>query len=104
MKPLSELQQRVYDVLDTPADTDVAIYKLYEAAYQTNVHVVQNGVLLLGVRTRVMQQRLGSVIARINEKLADEKAKAAKPKGRPANVDDGTASCLGWNYHKMNNM
>jgi len=80
MKPLSELQQRVYDVLDTPADTDVAIYKLYEAAYQTNVHVVQNGVLLLGVRTRVMQQRLGSVIARINEKLADEKARVVPGK------------------------
>lgn len=68
-KPLSELQQRVYDLLVSPADTDVPIYKLYEAAYQTNVHRVQKGILLLGVQPRTMQQRLGSVIARINEKL-----------------------------------
>jgi hypothetical protein len=68
-KPLSELQQRVYNLLASPADADVPIYKLYEAAYQTNVHRVQKGVLLLGVQPRTMQQRLGSVIARINEKL-----------------------------------
>lgn len=71
MKPLSEIQQRVYDVLAEVPNTDVAIYKLYEAAYQTNVHVLQGpkGVLSLGVQPRTMQQRLGSVIARINEKL-----------------------------------
>lgn len=68
-KPLSELQQRVFDLLSATPDTDVAIYKLYEAAYQTNVHRTQQGVLILGVRPRTMQQRLGSVIARVNEKL-----------------------------------
>ena len=69
LKPLSELQQRVHDVLAGTPDTDVAIYKLYETAYRTNVHRIQNGVLILGARPRTMQQRLGSVIARINEKL-----------------------------------
>ena len=68
-KPLSELQQRVYNLLVSPADADVPIYKLYEAAYQMNVHRVQKGILLLGVQPRTMQQRLGSAIARINEKL-----------------------------------
>lgn len=68
-KPLSELQQRVYDLLAAPADTDVPIYKLYEAAYRMNVHRIQQDVLILGVQPRTMQQRLGSVIARINEKL-----------------------------------
>lgn len=69
---LSELQKRVFDVLNEPPSTDVEIYKLYEAAYEINVHKFQKGQLLLGVRTRVMQQKLGSVIARINEKLAEE--------------------------------
>lgn len=68
-RPLSELQQRVYDLLASPPDTDVAIYKLYEAAYKINIHRIQQGVLILGCEPRTMQQRLGSVIARINEKL-----------------------------------
>lgn len=70
MTPLSDLQQRVYDVLAASPDADVPIYLLYEAAYRQNVHKVQQGVLLLGLRPRTMQQRLGPVVARINEKIA----------------------------------
>jgi len=69
MAPLSDLQQRVYDVLAAAPNTDVPIYLLYEAAYRTNVHRIQNGTLILGLRPRVMQQRLGPVVARINEKI-----------------------------------
>jgi len=68
-KPLSELQARVYSELAAPPNTDVPIYKLYEAAFNTNVHQFYKGQLILGMQSRKMQQRLGSVFARINEKL-----------------------------------
>lgn len=66
---LSEVQKRVYDILAASPDVDVEIYKLYEAAYQTNVHKIQRGQLILGVEPRTMQQRLGPIIARVNQKL-----------------------------------
>lgn len=69
MTTLSELQRRLYDALNSPPDTDVEIYKLYEATYNTSVHAVTQGVVVLGLTPRTMQQRLGPVIARVNEKL-----------------------------------
>lgn len=54
----------------TPGE-DVAIYKLYEAAHSVNVHRIVNGKLLLSVEPRIMQQRLGAFISRINKKLPD---------------------------------
>ena len=68
-KPLTDRERRVFDLLNAEPNTDVEIYKLYEAMSQSQVHLFQNGVLLLGITPRTMQMRLGSVIARINEKL-----------------------------------
>lgn len=56
---LSNLQKRVYDTL--ALDEDVKIADMHKAAYPAS-HTSDTEV-------RVMQQRLGSVIARINEKL-----------------------------------
>ena len=50
-------------------DTDVPIYRMYEAAYDTEVHKIQNGQLILGMQPRTMQQRVGPIIMRINQKL-----------------------------------
>lgn len=68
-KLLTDRERRVFDLLNAEPNTDVEIYKLYEAMSQSQVHLFQNGVLLLGITPRTMQMRLGSVIARINEKL-----------------------------------
>lgn len=56
---LSHLQKRVYDTL--VLDEDVRIADMHKAAYPTS-HTEDTEV-------RVMQQRLGSIIARINVKL-----------------------------------
>lgn len=68
-KPLTDRERRVFDLLNSPPDVDVEIYKMYEAMSQSQVHLFQNGVLLLGITPRTMQMRLGSVIARINDKI-----------------------------------
>lgn len=60
---LSPLQKRVYDALKL--NTDVLISELHAAAYPAS-HSADAEV-------RVMQQRLGSVIARINEKLQNRR-------------------------------
>lgn len=59
---LSDLQQRVVDVL--PPNKDVAIVDIYSAAYPERM----SGDLF-EVAVRDMQQQLGPLIARINEKL-----------------------------------
>ena len=56
---LSHLQKRVYDAL--VLNEDIRIADMHKAAYPAS-HSEDTEV-------RVMQQRLGSVIARINEKL-----------------------------------
>lgn len=69
MTQFTDMQQRVYDVLKANENEDVPIYKLYEAAYQTSVHRMQKGQLILGITSRTMQQRLGTLFAGIRRKL-----------------------------------
>lgn len=73
MMKLSPMEQRIYDVLSKKPNVDVPIYKIYEHVYETNVHVMQSGTLILGMENREMQQRLGPRIRRLNEKLAERK-------------------------------
>lgn len=74
------MEGSVYALLKVAPGTDVEIYKLYEAAYQVNVHKVQDGQLILGMDPRTMQQRLGSVIGRINAKLTNARVTPGKVK------------------------
>lgn len=67
---LSKLQKRVYDMLSL--DTDVKISDMHRAAYPAS-HTSDTEV-------RVMQQRLGSIIARINEKLEGKRVVPGKIK------------------------
>jgi metallophosphoesterase superfamily enzyme len=67
---LSRLQKRVYDKLKP--DTDVLISDLHAAAYPSSHKD--------GAEVRAMQMRLGSVIARINEKLDGKKVVPGKVK------------------------
>ena len=60
---LSPVQKRVYDVLEL--DKDVRIADMHKAAHPSS-HAETTEV-------RVMQQRLGSVIARINKKLKNKR-------------------------------
>jgi len=64
-KPFSPLQQKVYDTLNDPADTDVTIRRIYAAAYNMPLYALMD----FG-NVSDMQQKLGPVIQRINEKLA----------------------------------
>lgn len=67
---LSKLQKRVFDALEP--DVDVRIADLHRAAYPVS-HAEDTTV-------RTMQQRLGSVIARINEKLTNRRIVPGKVK------------------------
>jgi hypothetical protein len=60
---LTELQQKVFDLLDTKPNTDVALADLYNAVYgggQSDLFPPTN---------RDMQQKMGPLFARINTKL-----------------------------------
>ena len=67
---LAPQEARCFKVLLGKANEDVPIYIIYEAVFQHRVHVVQHGVLILGLTSRTMQQRLASVFRRVNKKLA----------------------------------
>ncbi len=56
---LTELQQRVFNLLDTKPNTDVPLKTLYDEAYEPD----------LFVSSRDMQQKMGPLFARINAKL-----------------------------------
>ena len=60
---LTELQQKVFDLLDAKPNTDVALVDLYAAAYQ-NAQADMFPPL-----NRDMQQKMGPLFARINAKL-----------------------------------
>lgn len=60
---LSPKQKLVYDAL--LLDEDVPIVSMFLSAYPND--------LVDGITVRIMQQRLGSVIARANQKLTDER-------------------------------
>lgn len=60
-KPLSPLQQQVFDVLNATPDTDVSIYDMFTTVYPKEPRW----------SVRHMQQRLGPAIQRLNDKLTD---------------------------------
>lgn len=64
MAKLSELQQRVFDVLDARPNTDIPLDSLYEAAYGE----IQPELFEAWTNRRV-QQKMGPLFARINKKL-----------------------------------
>ena len=60
---LTELQQKVFDILDTKPNTDVPLHDLYNVVYgggQSDLFPPTN---------RDMQQKMGPLFARINAKL-----------------------------------
>lgn len=60
---LTELQQKVFDLLDAKPNTDVALADLYNAVYgggQPDLFPPSN---------RDMQQKMGPLFSRINNKL-----------------------------------
>jgi hypothetical protein len=60
---LTELQQKVFDILDTKPNTDVPLHDLYNVVYgegQSDLFPPTN---------RYMQQKMGPLFARINAKL-----------------------------------
>lgn len=61
---LTELQQRVFDVLDARPNTDVPIKVMFAALYTG-----REDQRLFPDTVRDMQQQLGPLIARINSKL-----------------------------------
>ena len=67
---LAPQEERCFKVLLGKVNEDVPIYVIYEAVFQNPVHVVQQGVLILGLTSRTMQQRLGTILSRVNKKLA----------------------------------
>ncbi len=60
---LTDLQQKVFDLLDAKPNTDVPLQDLYDAAYGTDEPT------LFGMSNRDMQQKMGPLFARINAKL-----------------------------------
>lgn len=65
-KPLSVVQRRLYDLLNATPDTDVPIIDLYRKAYP-DAPGFKDADAPLAVRH--MQQSIGPIIARINDKI-----------------------------------
>lgn len=71
MTELSPLQDKIYIVLKSRANTDVSISELYIIAYGFGA---QRG------KFRDMQQKLGPIFARINEKLEGQRVEPGELK------------------------
>jgi hypothetical protein len=60
---LTDMQQRVFDLLDERPGTDIALVELYKAVYS------DGQADLFPPTNRDMQQKMGPLFARINAKL-----------------------------------
>lgn len=69
MGKLTELQQRVFDVLDKKPNTDVQITVLFDAAYPLTCDWTDEENPIEYPPIRDMQQKLGPLLSRINRKL-----------------------------------
>lgn len=67
IKDFSELQAKLYVLMDDNKDSDVKIEDMYRALYGAPPH--SDDKVLHAADARYMQQKLGPVIQRINAKL-----------------------------------
>jgi hypothetical protein len=71
---LSPTQERIVTLLRQYAGQDVAIPRIYEAAYRVKVCTeLEDGRVMHSLSVRYMQQRIGPFISKANKRLVGER-------------------------------